>query len=337
MKYPIFSNWIRYERLPDQDAYYVKNYIQETVNIVPSEKMKYAKRLDGKTDPYSIRGEKSISEIEGLLCELENMGVIRTDHGSIPNDDGLHVRTIIRTKSEKYKRSISKKLNYLLMVFFIPLLILGVLVYLHTDDVWYHNLSSFGRFVEEHITLFIWIFNFGSLIIGGIVHELCHGIACRAYGGRVFEYGVMIHVLPGLYTLMDDTRIKSTLKRTQILAAGVEGNIAVAGVLLLLTGVFPELKLVLSVGAVVNIVCVFLNLLPLNGSDGMKILLLLIGVEAEDIDDVKRLTKQRSKSGLGDEDFGVARLVACKIILMFSKIYPVVIILDVIAMVGAVI
>ena len=337
MKYPIISNWIRFKRMPDQDAYFVRNYILETENIVPAEKMRYAKKLDGKTDPYSIRGRKSISEVRVLLNELEDMGVIRTDHGSVSVEDGIHMRTVVRTKNEKYKRSISQILNYLLMVSFIPILILGIYVYMNVGVIKYHNLSALGRFVRDHTNLCIWICNFVSLICGGIFHEFCHGIACRAYGGRVFEYGVMFHIFPGLYTMMDDTKVKSKLQKVQILAAGVEGNIVVAGGFLLLSGVFPELKGILIVGAGVNLALVCLNMLALDGTDGMYILLLLLGIESEDFEEIKQLTKVKNKSELlkAEGGYGIIRLVACRMVICLRKIYPVVILLDVISLIGA--
>lgn len=71
MKYPLFSNWIAYKRIPDQDAYFVKDFVLDTENIVPAEMMRFAKKLDGKTNPYSIRGKRSLTETRELLDELD--------------------------------------------------------------------------------------------------------------------------------------------------------------------------------------------------------------------------------------------------------------------------
>ena len=43
MKYPFFSNWIAYKRIPDQDAYYVKDFVLDTESIITSEMMAGAK------------------------------------------------------------------------------------------------------------------------------------------------------------------------------------------------------------------------------------------------------------------------------------------------------
>lgn len=337
MKYPFFSNWIAYKRIPGQDAYYVKDFVLDTESVITSEMMAFAKKLDGKTDPYSIRGKRSLSETRKLIEELDYMGVIRKDHGVVSDGDGFYMRTLIRTRTTKSKRALSKILNVILMIAFIPILVSGILVYLHVDEFGYCELSILGRIVYDHPVFCVWFFNILSLICGGAIHEVCHGIACRAYGGRVFEYGAMINILPGFYTLMDESKVQSRLKRIQILAAGVEGNLFFAGCLLLLTGVLPELKFVFSVEALINIIMTFINMLAIDGTDGMKILLLLIGMESKDIDDIKCMTKWKNKREIlaSDGYYGVAKLIACYMIIWLQRIYPIVILLDVITVIGA--
>lgn len=153
----------------------------------------------------------------------------------------------------------------------------------------------------------------------------------------MFEYGAMVNILPGFYTLMDDSKVKSRLKKIQILAAGVEGNLLLAGCFLLLSGIFPDLKEVVSVGALVNIVMTFINMLAIDGTDGMKILLLLIGVDSEDVEAIKHMTKGRRKREMLENDgyYGYAKLTACHMIIWLQRIYPLLILLDVIAIIGA--
>lgn len=337
MKYPFFSNWIAYKRIPGQDAYYVKDFVLDTKSIISSEMMAFAKKLDGKTDPYSIRGKRSLSETRKLIEELDHMGVIRKDHGVLSDGDGFYMRTLMRTRNTKSKRALSKILNAILVVAFVPILVSGILVFLHADEFGYCELSMLGKIVYDHPVICVWIFNIFSLICGGAIHEVCHGIACRAYGGRVFEYGAMINILPGFYTLMDESKLQSRLKKIQILAAGVEGNLFFAGCLLLLTGVLPELKFIFSVGALINIIMTFINMLAIDGTDGMKILLLLIGMESKDIDDIKCMTKGKNKREILAKDgyYGVTKLTACHMIIWLQRIYPIVVLLDVIAVIGA--
>lgn len=48
MKYPFFSNWIAYKRIPGQDAYYVKDFVLDTESIITSEMMAFAKKTGWK-------------------------------------------------------------------------------------------------------------------------------------------------------------------------------------------------------------------------------------------------------------------------------------------------
>ncbi len=137
MKYPFFSNWISYKRIPGQDAYYVNDFVLDTESIVTSEMMEFAKKLDGKTNPYSIRGKRSLSETKKLIDELDNMGVIRKDYGVVSDGEEFYMRSLIRTRNTIAKSTLSKILNVMLMFAFIPILVSGILVYLNADEFGY--------------------------------------------------------------------------------------------------------------------------------------------------------------------------------------------------------
>lgn len=337
MKYPFLSNWIIYKKVPDQDAYYVKNMVLHTETvIVPNEMMEFAEKLDGKTNPYSVSG-KSISETKAWINELNYMNVIRTDHGVLSGGRGFHARMLIRTRNTKFKRALSKILNAALMISFIPSLVFGAFVYLSVDEFGYREFSVLGRIVYSHPTFSSVFLSLSFIVFGAAIHEACHGIACRAYGGRVFEYGAMINILPCFYTLMNESRVRSRLKKIQISAAGVEGNLLFVGILLLLTGVLPpELKSILGIGASLNVLMTLINVLAIKGMDGLNILLLLLGMESMDIDDIKCMTKRKNRRILfACEGYdGVAKLIVCYMITSLQWLYPIMILLEVIAVIG---
>ena len=338
MKYPIFSNWIIYKKIPDDDAYVVKDCVLKNKFVVSGEKMRFAKKLNGKTNPYSIKGKRSREEIRNLIEELDRLGVIRTDRGVISRGMNGYIRTLVRTRNTRGKRIASELLNFLLMLLFVPVLIGGIYVYLNADYVRYSDLSVIEQILHRYSSIFIWVFNILAVICGGAIHELCHGIACRAYGGRVFEYGFMLEVLPGFYTLMDDSGVKSRLKKVQILAAGVEGNILFAGCLLLLTGFFPGIQSFLFVAAVTNIVMTIVNMMAMRSTDGYKILMLLIGMdETDDLEKAKNTLKKRNRRQMLVEDglYGYAKLTACYMIVWLQRVFPMLILLEVIAWIGA--
>lgn len=338
MKYPILSNWITYRKISGGDAYYVKNHILNIKNIVSSDEMEFARKMDGRTNPLSIRGNRTVLETKILVKELENIGLLRNDGGVVSAGIGHYMRTLVRTKNTRFKIVLSKILNTLLMSTFVPILLVGIYIFLNAELYGCVVPEVIVKIVNDQPALCIWIFNYFSLVCGVAIHELCHGIACRAYGGRVFEYGIMINFLPGFYTLMDETRIKTRLEKIQVLAAGVEGNALFAGCLLFLAGTFPDLQSVFLVGALDNIGLTLINLLAIKGTDGMKILLLLIGINIEDIERIKHMTRERKKELVeNDGCYGYAKLTACYIIIWLQRTYPLLILLDVIAIIGVII
>lgn len=337
MKYPILSNWIVYKRLPDYDAYVVKDCVLKNKFVINDEKMRFAQKLDGKTNPYSVKGKWSREEIRKLIKELEHLGVIRTDHGVISRGGDGYMKTLVRTKNTRGQRIVSELLNYLLILLFVPVLICGIYIYLNVDYVRYSDLSVMEQILHGYSTIFIWIFNIMALICGGVIHELCHGIACRAYGGRVLEYGLILEVLPGFYTLMDDTGVKSRFKKIQILAAGVEGNLLFAGCLLMLTGLFPGIQSFLLVAAIANVAMTIINLMAMKRTDGFRILMLLIGMDDMDgFEKAKCMLKSRKrKQILADKGlYGYINLTACYMIVWLQRVFPMLILLEVIAWIG---
>ena len=70
------------------------------------------------------------------------------------------------------------------------------------------TVNNFSDLSADYIT----IGSIFGLLVGIFLHELGHMFACIAYGGEVFEVGVMLQFfLPGAYVLMNKNRIKNRL------------------------------------------------------------------------------------------------------------------------------
>lgn len=325
MKYPYLSNWIEFKRIPDRDVYYVKNYVLDKSCYISSDKMSFAKRLDGKTHPISICGNRSVLETVDLLNELESLDIIRSDHGHFVTAGNAFMKTIVRTRNTKVKKFLSKILNTLLLISFIPILLAGIYVY------WHSRFIGYSTTLIDSTPLLI-IFNVLSIISAGTIHELCHGIACRAYGGKVFEYGYSISLVPCFYTLLDYSNVSSRLKKIQINVAGVEGNLLLSGILLMLSGLLPGFRIILFYGAWINIVMTLINMLAISGTDGMKILLLIIGFSEDcGINKLKLLTRKRRKKNLLKKEgiLGCAKVAICYTLLLLQTTMPILIITDI--------
>lgn len=100
MKYPFFSNWIAYKRIPGQDVYYVKDYALDTESVVTSEMMTFAKKQDGKIrillgarETFQRRESGSMHSIIWTLSEK---------HGVVLDGDGLYLMKSEDDFMEKY-------------------------------------------------------------------------------------------------------------------------------------------------------------------------------------------------------------------------------------------
>ncbi len=338
MKYPYISNWISFRQISD-DFYQVENHVLDTICLVSTEEMEFARKLDGKTDPWSIDDSYGGTKTSGLLKRLSNLGVIR-DGGFIHTESNGYLKTVIRTTNSHIKTVFSQLINMLLMVGFLPIMIIGACEYkqISSLSIQYGNLSGFEKFVFDHHTLITWIIFLFALSLGAAVHEFSHATACRSYGGRVFEYGIAVGIIPGFYTLMEDGAIKKRYQKIQVLLAGIESNIILAGFFLLIAGLFPNLRIFFALGANVNMLFALANTLAVGGSDGMKVIMLLIGMDEYDNGLIEAYIKKKvNKKQSGDVcPINYAKHTACWMLAIIKRIWPLMILIDFLSIVGAI-
>ena len=64
--------------------------------------------MDGRTNPLSIRGNRTVLETKVLVKELESIGLLRNDSGIVSAGIGHYMRTHLRTKNTRLKIVLSK-------------------------------------------------------------------------------------------------------------------------------------------------------------------------------------------------------------------------------------
>ena len=330
MKYPYFSNWVVYKKIPGEDLYHVKNLVLDSECYLSLEDLMFSLRLNGRQNPYSIKGERSRYQTKLLLQKLQQYDVIRTDHGILKNDGGYLI-SLIKLRNTKSKRLASIIANTILMFTFIPVLVIGLYMCFHPNSV-NAGPNLITGFIYDH-WYFISIVAIVFGIFGGaFIHEVAHANAARSTrSGRVFEYGMMLSFPPGFYTLMD-FREKSTIKAFQIYAAGCEGNLFFAGGLLILGSfICQPLQTFLIEAAAINIFTVCVNLTPFSGTDGSKILAIVLGLEVDDFDITKRLIKNRRyrRNLVNAGITGCVKLAACYILWLLRMFFPLLILLNI--------
>lgn len=319
MKCPVLANWIRFKRV-SEDEYLIVNLLLDEQTKTDAYTVWFAKHLDGKTDPFEIDPRLSYEEVVKLLDYLSDKDVIR-DKRFLSKFFLYLLITVWHPKVTLNLKVASFIINATLMVSWLPLLIFAV----------YYAVENIDNFNVAYVLV-------GSafgLIIGSVAHELGHMFACLGYGGRVFEVGICFYsFMPGAYVLMNERNIKNRFRRVQINAAGIEMNLLLSAIFLILGAEF-EIFSGYCLGFVIqNLLLAVGNLLFISGFDGMAILSELIGVE--DISaKAKNITgsrlKRRKLANTGAH--GGAAVAACYIVRVLQLALPLILIINIVGVV----
>ncbi len=75
-KYPKISNCLIYKR-NSADEIEITDYVTEEIYNLGVDEAKYIKKLDGKTHPYEIDTSLTTDEIDWLIEELDECGLLK--------------------------------------------------------------------------------------------------------------------------------------------------------------------------------------------------------------------------------------------------------------------
>lgn len=280
--YPQKCNWLVCYKM-DEDQYWVIDKLLDRAVELTTLQMYFLSKLDGKTDPYTIDESLSKEEVDSILHDLEFEFLLREDKHKLIWEDGMYMWTIHIPKRRKKRKKVAKICNALLLYSVLPIFLLGIFLRFH----------PIGSTVPDTAPGSFWLC-IGIIILSAMIHEIAHGNACLAYGGNVFEYGVMISgLMPCFYTLMDYKGVKNGYKRLQIIAAGVESHLLLAGIGMIVARLFPELYMPAMHVFFVNIVLAIVNFSFIDTTDGMCIIGLLCFGDERIVDKAKRIARSK--------------------------------------------
>ena len=152
------------------------------------------------------------------------------------------------------------------------------------------------------------------IIFSLLVHEVGHLVSGIAYGYRFKQLGMLLlGILPiGAYVSYEDKKELNRLSQVQFSLAGIEANVLMAAVCLLLPIKSSALDMTFVMVANINMLLVVLNILPGFGFDGESALSACLGMEIGE-DAKKFLTSQtfrRKKLTSGISGYGAIALYA---------------------------
>lgn len=315
MKYPKIIDTLLYKRL-DESRYKVKNAETGEIFELGRAIVSFMNKLDGKTDPFMINTCLSDFEIEEILDFLWNNELITKKKLKKIGFLSYGI-ALFRVKATQKMRIASRLLNFLLMIFFIPVFITGLYAVKDIDIYSLIDQSDFSYLIGLYV----------GIGLGIILHECAHAISGLGYNAHLFTCGFIVGITPGAYVELDDEHIKSSLKKAQISAAGIEMNLLLCG-LSMVCMCFNSARSLLGAIALSNLLLASVNLLPIIGVDGSQIINKLIGNDLILYSDIL-ITDKSFLSHSFSNVRGLAEIYSCVLTLLSQISYPILIIANI--------
>ena len=310
------KNWVHLENHITNESWNISN---ECARVL------YA--LDGKTDPQKVMKNLNLNEkeMDKIIDYYEEQGWLYDGSRITLLGLGSVLFSLFIPNVKKRHRVIARIWNRLLMLLCLPIFASGVYILMRSD---YRYIDHGYGFLIGYIV---------GIFTGMLFHEMSHACACLSYGGHWFETGVMFaYFMPGAYVAIDYKKVKSRFRRVQICASGMECNLALAGMFLLLlkTEIFDTDFLIFA--SLTNLVFVVFNLSLIGGFDGMAICSEILGVDHL-VDKAINLTcnfkgkKEFRKRGINEK----ATIACCYIVIIFQILLVIILIMNVISIISA--
>lgn len=314
MRHEKLIDTLLYKRL-DESRYMVKNIENNEIFELGVNIVSFMNKLDGKTDPFMINTCLSDFEIEEILDFLWDNELITKKKLKKIGFLSYGI-PLFRVKTTQKMRIVSRLLNSLLMIFFVPVFITGL--YAVRDVYSLIDQNDFSYIIGLYV----------GIALGVILHEGGHAISGLGYNAHLFTCGIMIGTTPGAYVEIDDEHIKSSLKKAQISGAGIEMNLLLCGISMICMCLFNSALSLLGGIAFSNLLLASVNLLPIIGVDGSQIINKLIGEDLILYSDIL-ITDKSFLSHSFSNVRGLAEIYSCVLTLLSQISYPILIIANI--------
>ena len=316
MRYPMTNNWLSYRRI-SHDEYSVHDNLDGSVYTMGYRVARFAKCLNGKRDPYGIDPTLSTKEVKSMLLDLSEHNLLRTNR-VLTSSFGTFLYTLWIPRWTKFLRLVACLMNCVLLLLWFPILFIGCYVFAKNLLLIDVDFSVGGHIV--------------GLVCGICCHELAHAFAGISYNAKVFEFGIGFQsFLPCAYTMMECSECRK-MHKVQINAAGIESNMLLTGLFLMFGAMFPNNGAFLFSAALCNFILGIINMLCLEGLDGMGILSDLIGVDASEfLEKSKRVVRSpKRRKKLQAKGFSGYATIMMSYIVVVSQIgFPVLLLINI--------
>lgn len=316
MKYPMANNWLTYHRI-SRTEYDVLDNLDGTMYTMGCTIARFARNLDGRTNPYEIDLTLSKENINTMLSNLKKHNLLR-ENRILQSSLGTILYTVWIPRWTIPLQIIALLMNNLLLILWLPTLLFGLYVFINNIIM-----------IDIEFSLVGYLF---SLVIGICFHEFAHAFAGISYHAKVFEFGIGFQkFMPFAYTLVESSSCKR-LHRIQINAAGVESNFFLTGVFLIFCALFPHCSAFFFTTALCNLILSVINLLFLDGLDGMAILSDVFDTDTYSLLESARsvVHSQNTRKTLREKGFYGHALILTSYIIVISQIgFPLLLLINV--------
>ena len=203
-----------------------------------------------------------------ILPKLKKHGLVRTSR--FVKDEGIFNRLILFPigNGMQAHRLAFKAINAVLPAVSILIFAIGIYVTVSEGKGSGYNFS--------------WWLYYGLIALSIVFHELGHLVAGLAYGYKISDTGILLlGIIPlGAYVAHEDKKDATRAEKMQFALAGVEVNLLIAGICLLLAMQSYQWSLTMFSVANVNVILAGINLLPASGLDGKSALSAACGINS---------------------------------------------------------
>lgn len=245
----------------DTTHYYIENANGEEFEV--SRRLWDALLKADGTHPLDLPGNG-----RRILPKLKRHGLVRTSR--LVQDDGLFNRFILFPIGNRLEICglVFRAINAALPA--VALLAFAIGVYVTAVE---GSESGYN---------FSWWLYYGLVVLSLALHELGHLIAGLAYEYKISDTGILLlGIIPlGAYVAHENKKDATKAEKIQFALAGVEVNLLIAGICLLLAMQSYQWSLTFFSVANVNVILASVNLLPTSGLDGESALSAACGINS---------------------------------------------------------
>lgn len=222
---------------------------------------------------------------QDILPTLKKHGLVRTSRFV---RDGVINRLILLPIGNRMKAGLPKwrTITLLLPFLSIALFVTGCLL-----------LRTKGGRNGGDLNLLVF---YGLYVLSIIAHEFGHMVANLACGQKVSDVGLLLFLVVPIaaYAALEDESDLSKTERVQLALAGIEMNLLIAGICLLLSLLNTSFDITFIMVANINVFLAVVNLLPAPGLDGEGALSALLGMESVGAEAKKWLCNKKRRKWL---------------------------------------